>query len=205
MKFVSHLDMNRYMMRLIKTSNIPVWYTEGFNQHIYLTFALPLSLGVTSDYDCFDLKITDDGFGNEQIKDALNLKAAEGIKIIAVQEPWMKVSELKYAGYTLIYKDDDTELLKKLEAMLLGNVIIAEKKGKKNKVTVLNVAEKIKSIETDLSTGTLTVKVVLPAGNDENINPSLFLQAFTSAGNPAPSFININRDMLYNQNFEKFE
>ena len=49
MKFASHLDMNRLMTRLIRLSNIPIWYTEGFNQHPYITFALPLSLDHLSE------------------------------------------------------------------------------------------------------------------------------------------------------------
>ena len=32
MKYVSHLDMNRYMVRLFKVANIPAWYTEGFSK-----------------------------------------------------------------------------------------------------------------------------------------------------------------------------
>ena len=86
MKYVSHLDMNRYMVRLFKVAKIPAWYTEGFNQHLYLTFALPLSLGITADYDVIDLKIVDDNFSNEQILSNLREKAAQGIEILNVSE-----------------------------------------------------------------------------------------------------------------------
>ena len=44
-KYVSHLDLMRTLMR----SGLPVSYTQGFNPHIILTFAQPLSVGVTSD------------------------------------------------------------------------------------------------------------------------------------------------------------
>lgn len=205
MKFVSHLDMNRYMVRLFKVSGVPAWYTEGFNQHLYLTFAQPLSLGITTDYDVIDLKITDDSFTNDMVLKALKEKACEGIEILNIAEPWMKVAELKYASYTLVYKDKDTDLLKALERLLKGNCIPAEKKGKKNKITLLNLAEKIKSIETELLDNVLTVKVVLPAGNTETINPALFVQSFVSAGNRKPEVVKINRDMMYNENMENFE
>lgn len=205
MKYVSHLDMTRYMTRLIRVSGVPAWYTEGFNQHIYMTFALPLSLGVTTDYDVVDMKITDDSYTDEMILKALQAHAAEGIEIISVEQPWMKVSELKFALYTLTYKDSDNSLLEALEKLLNGNYIPAEKKGKKNKITLLNLAEKIKSIETSRTDGILTVKVVLPAGNDETVNPALFMQSFTAAGNRRPEVCLINRDMLYNETLKKFE
>ena len=57
MKFVSHLDMNRFMSRLIAKAKIPVWFTEGFNQHAYMNFAVPLSLGYVGLYEVVDVKI----------------------------------------------------------------------------------------------------------------------------------------------------
>lgn len=205
MKFVSHLDMNRYFTRLVKISKIPAWHTEGFNQHLYLTFALPLSLGMTTDYDVVDIKVTDDDFSDEQIVGALNSNSAEGLDILSAGPIVMKTPELTYAKYTLTYSDDDSELLKRLESMLHGNVIIAQKKGKKGKVTEINLAEKIKSIETSLKDNNLSVEVVLPAGNNENINPSLFADAFFDAGNRRPEVYTVNRDMLYNAKMEIFK
>ncbi len=204
MKFVSHLDMNRYFTRLIKVSKIPAWHTEGFNQHIYLTFALPLSLGMTTDYDVVDVKITDDNYSDQAIVDALNKYSAEGLNIISAGPIVMKTTELTFAKYSLCYCDEDTELLKKLELMLNGNVIIAQKKGKKGKVTEINLAEKIKSIKTEIKSNELYVEVVLPAGNTENINPVLFADAFFDAGNRRPEVYTVNRDMLYNAQMEIF-
>lgn len=205
MKFVSHLDMNRYFTRLIKVSGIPAWHTEGFNQHIYLTFALPLSLGMTTDYDVVDIKITDDNFSYEDVVNALNEKAADGIKILSAGPIVMKTPELSFAKYSLSFKDDNVQLLEKLERMLHCNVIIANKKGKKGKVTEINLAEKIKSIKTTLDNNELKVEVVLPAGNVGNINPSLFLDAFCDAGNPSPFEFTVNRDMLYNAEMQIFK
>lgn len=205
MKFVSHLDMNRYFTRLVKVSKVPAWHTEGFNKHLYVTFALPLSLGMTTDYDVVDLKITDDDYTDEMVVDALNKNSADGLKFLSAGPIVMKTTELCFAQYSLTYSDNETELLKKLEAMLNGNVIIAQKKGKKGKVTELNLAEKIKSIKTELVGNELRVVVVLPAGNTENINPSLFADAFCDAGNRRPEVYTVNRDMLYNAKMEIFK
>lgn len=204
MKYVSHLDMNRYMTRLVKIAGLPAWHTEGFNKHLYLTFALPLSLGTTCDYDVLDIKITDDDFTDQMVVEALDKNAAEGIEIISAGPIVMKTAELSFAEYSLVYRDSDNELLSKLDAMLKGNVILATKKGKKGKTTEVNLAEKIKKIETELNGDTLTVKVILPAGNTENINPSLFVTAFCAAGNRRPEVCLINRDMLYSSDMEKF-
>lgn len=204
MKFISHLDMNRYFTRLVKVSKIPAWHTEGFNKHLYLTFALPMSLGMTCDYDIVDLKLTDDNFTDEQIVLSLNKNAADGLTILSAGPIVMKTSELSFAEYSVTFKDSDVEYLKNLEKFLNGNVIIATKKGKKGKVTELNLAEQVKSINTELNDNTLNVNVVLPAGNTGNINPVLFIEAFCDIGNRKPEVCHINRNMLFNASMEKF-
>ena len=49
-RYISHLDLMRTMTRAIRRSRIPLWYTEGFNPHPYMTFALPLSLGMQREH-----------------------------------------------------------------------------------------------------------------------------------------------------------
>ena len=65
MRFISHLDMTRFMSRLIRRAGLPVWYTEGFNPHAYFNFALPLSLGFESEYEVMDFRFEDDDFSIE--------------------------------------------------------------------------------------------------------------------------------------------
>lgn len=38
LKYISHLDINRVMSRALKRAGIPLWYTEGFNPHPYMSF-----------------------------------------------------------------------------------------------------------------------------------------------------------------------
>ena len=47
--YISLLDLQRVMQRVLKRSGLPVWHTLGFNPHIYMTFACPLSLGQESE------------------------------------------------------------------------------------------------------------------------------------------------------------
>ena len=56
-KFISHLDLNRFMQRALKRAKLPLWHTEGFNPHPYVTFALPLSLGQESECEVLDFRL----------------------------------------------------------------------------------------------------------------------------------------------------
>ena len=47
-KYVSHLELMRTIQRIIRRAELPVQYSQGFNPHIILSIAQPLSVGVYS-------------------------------------------------------------------------------------------------------------------------------------------------------------
>ena len=61
-RYISHLDLNRCMLRALHKSKIPVWHTEGFNPHPFATFPLPLSLGFRGVNECMDIKLEEDNY-----------------------------------------------------------------------------------------------------------------------------------------------
>ena len=87
MKFISHLDLQRFMIRMIRRSGIPVWYSEGFNPHPYITFALPLSLGFESTYDVMDMRLDDDNFPLDKTLEMLKAVMPDGIELFGIGEP----------------------------------------------------------------------------------------------------------------------
>ena len=58
LRYISHLDLLRTMQTAMSRARIPVWYTEGFNPHQKLVFALPLPLGAESVCELIDVKVT---------------------------------------------------------------------------------------------------------------------------------------------------
>ena len=82
--YISLLDMQRVMQRVLKRSGLPVWHTLGFNPHIYMTFACPLSLGQESECECVDVKTEAEAPDFEQWKAALNAIMPAGIVITHV-------------------------------------------------------------------------------------------------------------------------
>ena len=64
-KYISHLDLTRCLIRAFRRTDIPLWYTEGFNPHPYLVFGLPLPLGVEGLREVLDIRLTDDNYSND--------------------------------------------------------------------------------------------------------------------------------------------
>ena len=59
-RYISHLDLNRCMLRAVRRSGLPAWYTEGFHPHMYLMFPLALSLGTESICEVMDIRLTEE-------------------------------------------------------------------------------------------------------------------------------------------------
>ena len=48
-KYISHLDLMHAMQRSMARCQMPLWFTEDFNQHAYVSVALPLSTGYSGE------------------------------------------------------------------------------------------------------------------------------------------------------------
>lgn len=200
MKFISHLDLQRFMIRMIRRSGIPVWYSEGFNPHPYITFALPLSLGFESTYDVMDMRLDDDNFPLNETLRMLKTVMPEGIELIGIGEPWMKAGEISFAKYEISFDSLDEDIKTKLNSFLALPEILTEKKNKKGKWNTIDLAPSIKSFEImDKS-----IILVLASGSANNLNPKLLLEAFEKQCEVNLPFMSVVRTMIYNSNMEQF-
>lgn len=100
-RYISHLDINRLMQRVLKRAGLPVWYTEGFNPHMYLTFALPLSLGCESEAEYMDFRLTED-LPFDEICRRFNDSLPEGIHVREAFAPIHKTAEIARADYRIL-------------------------------------------------------------------------------------------------------
>ncbi len=177
MRFISHLDMTRFMARLIRKAGLPVWYTEGFNPHLYMTFALPLSLGFESEYEVVDIRLLDDDYPIDMLCDKLNAVCPPYIHFFNAAEPHKKAGDVAAAEFNITF-DDSGEIKDALNNFLNSDSITVLKKTKKGDIKELEVADKIKGFSVDTKDGDTLLKITLPAGSTENLNPELFLTAF---------------------------
>ena len=129
--YISHLDLTRCMSRALKLSRLPVWYTEGFNPRIYMTYAMPLSLGVQGERECMDIRLTEERDCTKIIA-ALNEKLPKDIRALHAAEPRQKLEEIAFADYELFLEAENVEALKeRLDALFSKKEILVIKHGKK--------------------------------------------------------------------------
>lgn len=203
MRFISHLDMTRFMTRILRRAGLPVWYTEGFNPHLYITFALPLSLGFESDYEVMDIRLTDDDYPLDKICDALNAVCPPYIHFFKAAEPKNKAGAVAFCDFTVRF-DDGGALADTLNRFLSRESITVQKKTKKGEMKQLEVADKIKGFSVETVGGNTRLFLTLPAGSADNLNPELILSAFFEGGNDYYCYT-ITRTAIYDGDLNLFE
>lgn len=200
MKFVSHLDMTRFMSRLIAKSKIPVWYTEGFNQHIYMNFALPLSLGYEGLYEVMDFRLNDDSYPLEECLKKMKAAAPDGIQFFAIAEPITPMKEIGWAEFKLTFETSDCDVIDRIGEFLSQDSILCEKAGKKGKVKQIDLIPKINAFS--INGNELTLRLI--AGTEDNLNPSLVMSAFFEQTKTTPVFYAVKRTDILDKKLNRF-
>ncbi|MGN0675195.1 MAG: TIGR03936 family radical SAM-associated protein [Oscillospiraceae bacterium] len=178
--FISHLDLLRTMQRAIKRSKIPVWYSQGFNPHIYLNFPLALSLGVTGRTEFMDFAVTEP-CDNEQLVEMLNKSMPEGLKILSVDKPVFENKEIGYAEYRIEFKSSNSpeEMMDKLKEMMSMEKIEIDKRSKSKGTIKIDIKPHLNILSMETSSDALLVVIRLPAGLALNINSNVFVDTFS--------------------------
>ena len=204
-KFVSHLDMFRMMQRAVRRADIPLWYTEGFNPHPYISFLLALSLGVESEGEPVDIRIV----GNitpDEVKERLNKCLPEGLKVEAAAVPFNKSAEITYGEYYCLFDKEEISENELFAALTSGNLTCEKsgKQGKKKVIKTVNVSEHIKSFSLSEENGDIRLDVVLPAGSTFNLNPIQLSGAVSSYLGKEVIPVKVMRTTLLTADMKKF-
>lgn len=177
-KYISHLDLNRCMQRTFKRSGLPVWYTEGFNQHIYIMFALPLSLGYESSVEIMDFRLSEE-MSFKELVDRLNSVMPEGLRIVKAFSPVNKHTAIKNASYRIRFRTDSPDaIIGKFENFIAQDEIITVKRTKKGGEKLIDLKPDVKILGTRINDGIPEVDILIPAGTEKNLNPSLLTDLF---------------------------
>lgn len=205
-RYVSHLDLMRAMTRTVRRAKLPLWYTEGFNPHPYMTFALPLSLGMESLCESMDVRIEGD-ITNEGIFELLKGAMPPGIELTAVTDPVHDPKVIALGEFDILFDADKNAeaLAKVIKDMLSQDSLIVQKLGKKGRHKVLkdiDLMEHIKEYSVGVMGERVKLSVTLPAGSTTNINPSLLADEIVK-NNEGASYTLVRKQLML-ENGEKF-
>ena len=206
-KFISHLDLMRTIQRVIRRADLPMEYSKGFNPHMAMSIAQPLSVGVYSDAEYMDIVLVEE-LSEEEVINRLNAKTASGIKFLNAKkvvnvEGQKKVPQsmalVDAARFTIkmICKDANIveEKMKALEKESQWTTIKKSKKGEKE----VNLKTMIKEMKYWINNDELIINIVVSSGSREHLSPDLVANYII---NNIPeieedAFVDIKREEMY--------
>lgn len=207
-KYISHLDINRCMSRALTRAKIPLWYTEGFNPHPYMSFSLPLSLGIESFVESMDIRIIGD-ITNDEIKKKMNEMLPDGIRILEVYDDFRQDKDIAYSDYVfrIQFKDNETAM-QKINNVLKSDEIIAERKVKKGKRKIFketNLKPLIQKFNSSIRGEDIVLNLRLMAGIEKNLNPTLLFDTIIKLINMDFEWKSISRIAILDKDFKEFK
>lgn len=209
LQFISHLDLQRVMSRVLARSGVPVWFTQGFNPHPKMVFAMPLPIGVQSYCEYLDIRI-DRRITLKEIEERINSQVTDELKVGRVYVPSTKFSDIAYVGYEIFIDCEGLSAFtaKKVEEILTSSPLMMKKHTKSGDKEV-DITSLIKSAEAKCNDGKITVNAVLKGG-EGSLNPEMLVTALRErlgvlADYPGKGYYTIIRTNLYFEDMREFE
>ena len=132
-KYLGHLDIMRAFQKCMNRAGIKMVYSEGFNPHQKISFALPLGVGITSEAEYMDAEIAD-GQSTDEILRKLQDVSGPGFDVLSVRqlkEGAMKsMTAVRYADFD-VFVYDHVFTKDEVDLFLAREEIVTLKKTKK--------------------------------------------------------------------------
>lgn len=193
MKFIGHLDMVRYFQKVMRRANVDICYSEGFSPHQKMSFAAPLSVGVISKGEYFDIEVNSSLSSKEMIKN-INAQNVEGVKVVSYKElpegAKNAMSIVTGADY-FVYTDLFTE--EQVNDFYAQDEINILKKTKKSEKIV-----DIKPMIHEMKFNEDGIFMKVSQGSAANLKPDLVMSALEQfTGAKLPEFVQYERLDMY--------
>ncbi len=179
-KYISHLDLMHTMQRAMARCQMPLWFTEGFNQHAYVSVALPLSTGYSGEYEFLDFNLLSENVPINAVE-ALNAVFPEGLRAIEIYplaDGGMPLRDIAWSKYRITWSfaggvpADFAENVNKLFAQPTVEIVKRSKRGEKT----VNMRELMNGFALTEQDGQVIAEVVTAAGNN-NMSPEYLTRA----------------------------
>lgn len=212
-KFISHLDLMRTLQRIIRRANLPIAYSHGFNPHMDLSLAQPLSVGMYSKGEYMNVVFTEP-VKEEEIIERLNAASQNTIefyhvshqKVVQNEKIWQAMALLDAARYSITIKYEDTNALKaRLEELKKEEKWLIVKKTKSGEKEV-DIKHLVYKFDYSIGEKDLLLQVLLACGSKENLSAELlsnYIKNNTEAVK-ADSFVDILREEMYFKSGDKY-
>lgn len=197
LQFISHLDLTRTMTHALTRAGIPIQYSQGFNPHPKMVFSLPLPIGVESEREYLDCKLTEP-MSPEEVMSRLNQKLPAGLlQITRVSTQQNKFTQIGYAGYAyhIWHPAACAELAQKIEERCRTEMIVTKRSKQGEKTLDIAPLMRATAVKYDETNNCLIIHTRLCANGAQYINPELLIRGIEHA-------FSLSFDDIYHSGYE---
>lgn len=184
LRFISHLDQQRLFQRAFRRAGIPMAHSNGFNPHPRLSFALAMSVGLTSEAEYGEVILTEAMDLKDFVK-RLNEALPDGLKVSEAWEERGKAPSLSAALRRSLFQIkvdviegiSENDLKECLKAYLNREEVMLNKRNKKGKLVAKNIRPFIEDIDVvAFEKDQAVLKMSLLYIEQQSVKPELVLQ-----------------------------
>ena len=211
LQYVSHLDLQRTLHRVLIRAGIPMWYTKGFNPHPKISFGYPLSIGTESVCEFLDMRIERE-ISMADIISQLNCELTDEMYVYDAYEAKTDANDVAFADYTvkICTTGGGPAMAGKIAAVLARDEVFMTKKTKSGDKEI-NIIELIDSCKVGWcdESREVVMDLRLATGSARNLNPELLISALKRelgilCGNPTEEHYTIMRERFLTADYKEF-
>ena len=207
-RYISHLDLMRTFQRAFLRADLHVRHTEGFNPHAYVSIALPLSVGFSSQCEILEFGLPE-GEDRSQVPERLTRALPEGITVTRCYDGGRPFKELCWVNYIITLEYDAGAPVGAENAvrnLLNRESLVVTKKSKKAKSGQVQVdlIPLIHRVDYESRRDAIVLDAVLRAQNP-GLNPTLLVETIRrECPEVSPDYVSCDRKQVLDKNFQPF-
>lgn len=195
LRFISHLDLQRFFQRAVNRTGLPIAWSQGFNPHPVMSFGSALALGWTSEYEVIDIKLSAP-MGRKRTEDAVRAALPEDLPVLEVRLVDDKhpapMALVKMSDYLITLEGENADrVLAQAPAFLERECVMAVKKTKsgEKEINIRPLAVELKQTDDGLFT-----RLMLTEQN--TLKPDLLVKALSDMAGVETPEMRIHRLQL---------
>ena len=193
--YISHLDLLRTFQRVFLREGLVLKHSQGFHPHPIVSFAMPLSVGQSSQCEILDFELTQEHDGSG-LAERFNEFMPEGICAVDCFVPQKPVRDLAtlHAEVKFIYDNGvPASAREEFEKLFASESVIISKRTKRKEMADVDIRPMIEQLDIREEDGVLTIDARVMAQNP-GLNPALLESAVARyLPHLQPDFVKVHR------------
>jgi len=178
LRFISHLDLQRFFQRALNRTGLPIAYSQGFNPHPVMAFASALALGWTSEYEVIDIKLGAP-MGRKRAEEAMIAALPDDLPVLQVKMVEDKLPSLMPMVHASEYRIENSGVTEEMVQEFLGKeevLAVRKTKSGEREINIRPLAYEIR-----IEDGVLFTKLALT--DKDTLKPDLLVKTLTGKDN----------------------